>query len=175
MLVAIGSENPVKIKASKNAFKKAFGKLKFVSVKIDSSVSEQPFGDDEIMKGALNRAKKARKQTGADFGVGLEGGVIETDFGLMESAWCAIVNEKEMIGFGGGMHFLIPKKVARRIRNGGELGPIMDKLTGRRDVKKHGGAIEVFTAKLLTRSRVYTQLVKMALGRFLASEWFEKC
>ena len=186
MLVAIGSGNPVKVNAVKNVFKKAFVKFRkaglcqspalsifFVNFEVNSSVSDQPIGDDEIIKGAINRAKLARKKSGADFGVGLEGGVIETKFGMMESAWCAVVNNKKTVSLGGGMHFLIPKKIAKRIRRGEELGPIMDDLTGREEVKKQGGAVEVFTKGLLTRTSAYCHLVKMALSKFLAPEWFE--
>lgn len=170
--VAIGSTNPVKIKAVKNVFQKAFKRVNFLNLEVDSSVPDQPFGDKEIIKGAISRAKKVREKTGANFGVGLEGGVIETDFGLMSSAWCAVVDKKGKVSLGGGMHFHIPEEVASKIRNGEELGPIMDELTGKKEVKKHGGTIEILTNGLLTRTQAYTQLVKMALSKFLASEWF---
>jgi len=170
--VAIGSTNPVKIKAVKNVFQKAFKKIDFVSLKINSSVPDQPLGDKEIVKGAITRAKKAREKTGADFGVGIEGGVKETEFDLMSSAWCAVVDKKGRLSLGGGMHFHIPKKAAIRIRNGEELGLIMDELTGRHNLKRQGGTIEILTKGLLTRTQAYTQLVKMALSKFIASEWF---
>lgn len=170
--VAIGSTNPVKINAVKAVFRKAFRKPEFVTLEVDSSVPEQPIGDNQIMKGAIHRARKVQKKTDSDFGVGIEGGVIKTKFGLMSSAWCAIVNKNGKVSLGGGMHFHIPKKVAKRIRNGEELGPIMDDFTGRKNVKKQGGTIEILTQGLVTRTGAYQQLIKMALSKFLASEWY---
>ncbi len=170
--VAIGSTNPVKVEAVKSVFKKAFKKVDFVNLKINSSVSDQPFGDEEIIKGAITRAKKVREKTEADFGVGIEGGVKETEFGLMCSAWCVVVDKKGKLSLGGGMHYHTPKKAAVRIRNGEELGPIMDELTGRHNLKKEGGVVEIITKGLLTRTQAYTQLVKMALSKFIANEWF---
>lgn len=172
ILVAIGSTNPVKKNAAKAVFQEAFGKIKVLSFSVPSNVPDQPFGDDQIIKGAVNRAKKAIKKGRADFGVGLEGGSLETKFGLMESAWCCVVDKKGKVGLGGGLHFELPEKVAKRLRNGEELGPIMDDLTGIKDVKKKGGAVEIFTKGLLTRTDAYKDLVKMALVKFLSATWF---
>ena len=41
---------------------------------MQSGVSPQPFSDEETIQGAINRARAAVKETGADIGIGLEGG-----------------------------------------------------------------------------------------------------
>jgi len=110
MKVAIGSKNPVKIKATKNVFKKVFGQVKVLSVEVKSGVSHTPSSFEEILKGAINRAKNALKETRADFGVGLEGGYEKIKFGFFLSGAVAIVDKKGRIGISGGSRVLLPKK-----------------------------------------------------------------
>lgn len=75
MKVAVGSKNPVKIAAVREAFTKVWPKKHFVfeGVAVSSGVSNQPMSDEESFRGARNRAERAMKQIDADFGVGLEG------------------------------------------------------------------------------------------------------
>ena len=77
MKVVITSKNPVKINAVKNAFERVFPKIQFQfeSVSVSSGVPDQPKGDEECIRGALNRVEAAEKQIKADYWVGLEGGV----------------------------------------------------------------------------------------------------
>jgi len=172
MKVAIGSTNPVKINAVKYAFKKAYKNCEFVGLEAESEISDQPIGEEVTRKGAFNRAKNVLKKAKADFGIGLEGGVMETEFGMMTSAWCCIIDKKGKASYGGGMNFHLPEIVAEKIRNGGELGPIMDELLNEKDWKKKGGAIEIFTGGLLSRTKAYQRLVEMALTKFVASQWY---
>ncbi|MGI5828024.1 MAG: inosine/xanthosine triphosphatase [Patescibacteria group bacterium] len=170
--IVIGSDNPVKIEAVRKALSKVFARATFMGIAVPSGVSDQPMSEAETRKGAYNRAVRALKKTGADYGVGLEGGVMETEVGLMSSAWCAIVSKDGLISYGGGMHFHLPEKIASEIRQGAELGPLMDKLTGRKNVKKHGGAVEVFTNGLLTRQKAYERLVELAVTKLVAGTIF---
>ncbi|KAL7479975.1 hypothetical protein ACHAW6_006636 [Cyclotella cf. meneghiniana] len=97
--VAVGSTNPCKIEAVREAFQDVFRKKQNEDTQNDiqvlissfdaaSEVSDQPFGDAETREGARNRAQNAlsaaRKQnatvadainTPFDFAVGLEGGL----------------------------------------------------------------------------------------------------
>jgi non-canonical (house-cleaning) NTP pyrophosphatase len=53
--VAIGSENPVKIRAAKNVFEKVFRKeIEVKSVKVDPKVSHTPSSLEESAQGAIN-------------------------------------------------------------------------------------------------------------------------
>ena len=175
MKVMVGSTNPVKIKAARKAFKMAFPeeRMEIRGMEVDSGVPEQPVGDKQIRQGAINRAWVCLAKKDCKYGVGLEGGVIETEYGMMESAWACVVDDEGVEAFGGGMHFMLPEKVAERIRNGGELGPVMDELTGRKEVKKANGAVGVLSRDMLSRSGMYVELVKLALIRFVGREWYE--
>ncbi|MEO7963075.1 MAG: DUF84 family protein, partial [Gemmatimonadaceae bacterium] len=46
-------------------------------VAVPSGVPDQPWGDDETIRGARNRTVAARVALDADLGVGIEGGVID--------------------------------------------------------------------------------------------------
>src|SRR5258708_25029535 len=69
MKVAIGSDNPVKIKAVKDAFKTIWPKKKFTfkGYKVPSGVSDQPMSPEECIKGAKNRARRVLKLSKANF------------------------------------------------------------------------------------------------------------
>lgn len=77
MIVAVGSDNPVKINATQRAFTDRLKEsINIVHKKLPSGVSDQPIGD-EIQTGARNRAVAVREKYDADFGVGLEGGGLQ--------------------------------------------------------------------------------------------------
>ena len=58
MKVIVGSSNPVKLNATRNILTKIYGQVEISSKDVDSGVPDQPFGLDETIKGAINRAKK---------------------------------------------------------------------------------------------------------------------
>lgn len=165
MKVAVGSTNPVKIAAARAVFALLDSAVEVVSLPVASGVSPQPWGDEEARRGALNRARGALSE-GVDFGVGFEGGVIETEHGLMTCAWCAVVGRSGTAGLGGGVNVLLPPPVQRRLRAGGELGPAMDVLVGEDNTKQGPGAVGILTADLTDRQRAYEHILIMALAPF---------
>lgn len=70
--VSVGSENPVKVEAVKNAVQKIWGYTTVIAVKCLSGVSDQPTSDDEAIEGALTRAQQSLEKTGADYGIGFD-------------------------------------------------------------------------------------------------------
>ncbi len=165
--IAVASKNPVKIAAAKTILAQAFPDTRFVSAAVSSGVREQPWGDEETRRGALNRARAVLKEIDADFGLGLEGGVMETPMGLMTCAWCAIVNSDGRVGFGGGLNMLLPPAIAEVLYAHGELGPAMDALVNQQNTKQKGGAIGILTNGLSSRQLAYEQLVAMAAAPFV--------
>ena len=172
MKVVVGSTNPVKLKAVEEAFQTFFEEeLEVVGKEVGSGVVDQPWGEEETRKGARNRAIRSLEKGKGDFGVGLEGGVTEVEGKLFECAWVVVKDRKGKEGLGGGLYFELPVKVAEKIRQGGELGPIMDELLQEKDVKKKSGAIGVFTKGKLTRKQAYVHLVLQALVKW--GGWYE--
>lgn len=167
MRIAVGTDNPIKYQAVRNVLRKVFPKAKFIALKVNTRMPRQPKGDRQTRRGASNRAHAARLATGADWGVGIEAGVIETEYGMMTCAWCAIEDRKGRRSIGGSTNMLLPDRVAARIRAGGELGPAMDEFARIKNVKRKMGAIGIMTRGLTDRRRSYQLIVKLAVAKFL--------
>ena len=172
MRIAIGSTNAVKCKAVEAVLRPLYPDTEFVSVNAPSGVPAQPVGDVQTRAGALNRARAALRQAEATLGVGLEGGVQETEFGMMTTAWCAILSADGRLGVGGNACVLLPEAVAERVRGGAELGEAMDWLTQRQDTKHQNGAIGILTDDLETRQSAYEVIVRLALAPFRRPHWY---
>ncbi len=172
--IAIGSKNPVKIAAVETILRQVYPAAEFVAVAVPSGVPEQPWGDDETIRGAENRARAAVSAISAEFGVGLEGGVKETSLGVLTCAWCAIVSADGRTGVGGGLNMLLPPSVGEQLRQGGELGPAMDALSGGHNTKQKQGAVGILTGGLSSRQAAYEQLVALAAAPFVSAEFYPK-
>jgi len=104
-IVAIGSQNPVKVNCTKKAFSSYLPKAKFefISITVPSGVSDQPFSDKECILGAKNRAQRVLKSAKSDYGVGIEGGIIKINGDYFACAWVVVVNEKGAVGLGSSL------------------------------------------------------------------------
>ena len=138
MKVMVGSTNPIKVGAVEEAFKKYFPECIVEGIEVESGVSPQPMSEEETIQGAKNRALASIGES--EYGVGLEGGVCEIGGKMFECAWVCIVDRENCEGIGGGLYFELPDKIADKIRSGGELGPIMNEMTGQDNVKQKMGA-----------------------------------
>jgi len=174
MKVAIGSQNLVKIKATENVFKRIFGGVEILSVKVDSGVFHTPSSWEETAQGAINRARSALEKTGADFGVGLEGGYEKTKFGVLMRGAVAIIDKKGRLGISGSNGILLPGKIVKRLERGEELGNIMDQLQGVKNTKQKWGAVGFFLKGYSNRQESFEHNVLHALARFLRKELYEE-
>lgn len=165
MKIIIGSKNPAKISAVKQVFN--YGDFEFEAINVSSGVGEQPFSDEETIKGAINRATNALNEGRGDIGIGLEGGVQETRMGLFLCNWGALVTQLEPPIVAGGARILLPEEVAGRLRNGEELGPVMDEFAKKENIRKNEGAIGIFTNGLIQRADMFSHVTKLLLGQFL--------
>ena len=171
--IAVGSTNPVKIGAVRAVLAPLAPDATIAGVAVPSTVPDQPFGDDETIRGALARADAARMALHAQLGDGIEGGGVAADDGSMRTcAWAAIVDGDGRRGVGGSLAMPLPLEVARMIRDGMELGHAMGRLVGMRDTKRGAGAVGILTAGLVDRQRAYEVLVSYALAPFLRPELY---
>ncbi len=174
MKIAIGSTNPVKIRAARNVLSRIYPGAEIVTATVPSGVPGQPRGDKQTRRGAVNRARAARQAARADLGVGLEGGIVESEFGTMTCAWCAVVDRAGRVGIGGSTNMLLPDEVAASLRAGDELGDAMDVFAHVRGVKRKMGAIGVLTKGLVDRRQAYQVILKLAMARFLWKDKYRK-
>jgi inosine/xanthosine triphosphatase len=164
MRVAIGSKNPAKINAVKEAFKDYHCEI--IPIDAQSGVSEQPLSDEETIKGAVNRAIQAAELGEADIGIGLEGGVQQTPYGLMLCNWGALAAKGREPIIAGGARLPLPEEVARQLLIGAELGPVMDEYAKKQNVRKNEGAVGIFTNGQINRSEMFTHVMKLLVGQY---------
>ncbi len=89
-LIIVGSKNPVKIGAAEQAFTQAMPQERWLAQGLDvpSGVSEQPMTDAETLQGAMTRMQNAQKLfPGADYWVGIEGGIDRQGSEMHAFAW----------------------------------------------------------------------------------------
>lgn len=181
MNIFVGSTNPVKINAVTIAISESFPDAKIIGIEVKSGVSDQPRSDDETKKGAINRANAAFESAPLELkssdknsilGVGLEGGVFENEAGeLWSTVWVCVVDSEGQTYESCGARFKIPEIIAQPIREGGEMGPVVDKIVGGVSVRQGGGAIGVVTKNFIDRTEEYTIIAKMALGLWFGRNW----
>ena len=170
--IVVGSANPVKIGAVRAIVERVAPGAVVVGMAVPSTVPEQPWGDEETIRGAEARARGALAADAADLAVGLEGGVVETaDGGLRTCAWAAAVSRDGRRGTGGSLAMPLPPAVASLVRDGLELGMAMDRVAGAHDTKRGPGAVGLLTAGIVDRQRAYEVLVAYALAPWLAEGW----
>lgn len=173
MKIAVGSQNPVKIESARRAFKKAFENCEVVGVSVSSGVSDMPMTFEETVQGAKNRAKEAIKKNNADFGVGLEGGFDKKELGMFLIGFVAVIDKEGKWGYGERGGILIPESVVRKVKEGKELGDVMDEITGEKNTKQREGAIGFFTKGLISRTESFEAAVIQSLAKFFRPEMYD--
>lgn len=190
-LILIGSKNPVKIKAVQSVFTKFIPDqdFEFRSYDAPSQVSPQPWGNEETIQGAINRANNAKllymeecKKTHQEvqkklFCVGIEAGLIpipQTISGYFDVQFCAIFDEKAHFSLGAGSGWEYPLSIINELKNNPnlEIGTIMARLENDPDVKNKNGAIGYYSHNRITRPLLTEQCVQMALIPFLNSKLY---
>ncbi|WP_186578338.1 DUF84 family protein [Aquibacillus kalidii] len=162
MKIHIGSKNPTKIKAVSNVFKD----WEIESVNVESKVSLQPYSDDETLEGAINRARQCAQMSKNLLGIGLEGGVMEVGSELFLCNWGALINETGEVFVASGARIPLPKEISKQLEKGIELGDVMDDYTKKTDIRKHEGAIGIFTNNIVSREEMFTHVVKLLKGQY---------
>ena len=174
MQVAIGTKNKAKTAAVEQVINQYFDQVTYHHIEVESEVSEQPFSTEETRMGAINRAKNARIATNADFSFGLEGGVEEID-GIMYCVnWGAVALKNGTIYTAAGASFMLPEEIASQLREGKELGPVMNHFTSKENVRQHEGAVGIFTNGLINRKSMFEHIVTLLVGQVYYYEQLEK-
>lgn len=176
MKVAVGSTNPVKIKAAREAFKDVWSKKKWIveGIGVSSGVRKQPMSDKESIKGALSRAKKAIKVLKADFGIGIEGGLQKIENKWFDCGWVVVIDKKGKIGIASSLRAHTPPKMLNMVKKGLELGEVDDIFFKKKNSKQAEGHFGLLTKNLVTRTGGYKDAVVMALASFIHPELFER-
>jgi inosine/xanthosine triphosphatase len=173
--VIVGSNNPVKLETTKEAFLLSFPdeEFEFHTLPASSGVPDQPMGQAETKLGATNRAETcASEYPDADFYVGLEGGLEKIEGEYWAFAWMCILEKSSKKGFGRTGSFLLPPKVSKLIDQGKELGIATDIAFNETNSKQKGGTIAVLTNGNITRKDFYRDAIVFALIPFLKPDLY---
>lgn len=172
--IVVGSLNPVKVEAVEAAFGLVFPSQVFevVGCEVESGVSSQPMSEAESIQGALQRAKLALKNTGADYGVGLEGGLHQLSDLWFDSGWIVVCDKNGNIGIGETVKMIVPPQVMKLVHAGDELGVACDKVFGISNSKQKQGHFGLMTNNAVTRATCYRDGVISALAKFTHPELF---
>ena len=171
--IAVGSTNKVKVGAVESVVKLLWPAAEIRSLEVPSGVNEQPCSDEETLLGATNRARCARENTSADLGFGLEGGVVDMDYGMFLCTWVVAIDRYGTIGRGGSTRMELPPIIANELRQGKELGPVIDAYLRTEKNNHKNGAIGLFTNDLVTRQEAFEYGVKYALVRFINPQHYK--
>ena len=165
MHIIVASRNPVKVEATRQAFSSLFAghEVRVDSVSVASGVSDQPMSDTETRAGARNRAIAARSEAaGANFWVGMEGGIEVIDDQLMAFAWMAVA-DRETLSEARSVTLPLPPAVRELVDSGLELGEANDRVFSTVNSKQGGCAYGLLTDGRYTRESVYAQTLIIAL------------
>lgn len=171
--IAVGSTNPVKIDAVQSVIQHIWPSTELLPVDVTSGVNVMPMSAAECLAGARNRARAARRATGASLAIGLEGGVNPEPTGLMLLGWVVAEDDIGREGIGGAARLPLPDYIAKRILEGEELGPLMDQLLGQNNVKQKGGAVGALTGGLVLRKETFAIAVAYALAPFVSPDFYQ--
>lgn len=166
--IKVASANPAKINAVASAFAELFptATLDVQGIAVPSGVADQPMSSDETLLGAMNRVAELA-HIPADYRVAIEAG-LDGDFTF---AWMVIEHQGK-IGKARSASLMLPPKALEQLKQGKELGDVMDAMFDQTNVKQKGGAIALLTQDKLSRSSVYHQALILAMIPFLNSALF---
>ncbi|HEY4517862.1 MAG TPA: inosine/xanthosine triphosphatase [Candidatus Paceibacterota bacterium] len=174
--VVVASTNPIKLQTAKTGFELVFPGETFIfeCVKAVSGVADQPLSETETLRGAHNRITHAQELTpGADFYIGLEGGMEDKEGELHEFAWIVVKSKEGKVGKGKTGTFFPPVAFRKLIlEEGKEMGEATDIVFGDSNSKQKMGAIGHLTKGAIDRTELYRHAVIFALMPFLHEELY---
>lgn len=166
MQICVASENPAKTGAVALALEELKIQAHLEPRAAQSGVSAQPFSIEETRTGAINRAKHALGN--CDAAIGLEGGVFELEGKLYLCNWGALATADGKVFTAGGAQVPLPQAIEKPLREGKELGPVMDDYAKETGIRHHKGAIGILTDGKLNRVQMFAQIAILLIGQWNA-------
>ncbi len=175
MKIAIGSKNPFKIAATRQAFAAIWPaeELEMVATSVPSGVSDQPLTTDETIRGAINRAKTVKVTLRPDYAVGIEAGLTKIDDKWFVDGWVAVINQSGQIGLGGTPAMEATPAVMKLIKSGHEIQDACKLVFGEADAEQGHGYFGLLTGNLFTSTDGFCDAIIMALARFMRPEVYD--
>ncbi|MCD6461594.1 MAG: pantetheine-phosphate adenylyltransferase [Thermoplasmata archaeon] len=157
---AVGSLSPPKAEGVRDAFSLFFPSVETSAVQVEPPM-DQPMSIEEILMGARKRAEEALPGDGsADYGVGIEHGVVTlASGGHLSFHLCVVADRRGLETVGVGPGFPVPGFVLERLSGDGDMSSILGELLGVENL----GSGEGITGLLSEGRVVRRDLVKWAV------------
>jgi inosine/xanthosine triphosphatase/pantetheine-phosphate adenylyltransferase len=158
--IRVGTSNPVKVEGVRRVFGRLYDKIEVEGVEVETGVPQQP-REDDVIKGAMNRARSAIG--GADIGVGVEAGLLWDDVvqWYFDVQYCVIVDSSGRATIGHGPGFWYPPEVIEWVEKGLSVNDAMQKVTGIEKIGHTTGAVGYLSKNAIDRTRL-TEMAVLA-------------
>ncbi len=171
MKIAIGTTSELKVRALKSAVAKIDLDAEIIPHKTDSGVSAQPFGYDEIILGATNRAMQCKKDLDHDISLSVESGLVKIGDDYFDIACVCAISKDGNKSFTYSAGYFVPEWMIREIKeNKTELGFITQRLSGDTDKDP----LKYFSGGKIKREELLSQAIEIALVKTLNEEKYQK-
>lgn len=169
MKIKVGSRNKVKIEAVAEILRDYphLKNNKIEGVETLSGVSDQPKSLEEVVTGAINRAKNSFRD--CNYSIGLESGLMQVPLsksGYMDLCACVIYDGKEChLGLSSAWEFPDPSINNLIINEGLNMSQVINKvgMTKNPQIGSEEGAIGILTRNRLTRKEYTKEALRTAL------------
>lgn len=165
--IIVCSKNKAKNTAVENVIKKFITKYEIISLDTKSNVSETPIGDEEGIKGCINRIENAKKQINdANLYIAMEGIITEAVGEKFLCGWTTIYNsDTDEYLYGCSAKINIPKNITNDLSKNDRLSDIVAKhLNISEDKVKNNGTNGIITNGCYTRIDEFTDSLLCAIS-----------
>jgi len=173
MKIVLGTTSELKIRAANDAFKVLDISPEVITVKSESGVPDQPFGVEQILTGAKNRAKNAMEIEESDYAIGVENGIIKIEQinKWMETLVVVVVSSDGKESCAQGLAYPLPDWAVEEIKKeNSELGHVVQRL----NPALEKDPINYFSGGKIKREETITQAIVSAMLEFINSDRYKK-
>jgi inosine/xanthosine triphosphatase len=164
--VGVGSLSDHKVRSCRDAFELSLpnSPLDLIAVGVDPDVGNMPLGTAAILSGAKQRGRVALATASADYGVGIEGGMVLDSGMWFCTSWVVVVTCDGMGVAGTGRTF-VPTVIAKRVQTEDiELGDALDWYFGEESKGRVRGLNSLMSNGVISRASSARDAVILALG-----------
>ncbi len=165
MNVYVATRNPIKLQAVRDAFTEWHRDVGVNVVAVDppAGLPEQPLGE-QVAHGAIARAKAAVDMKDAEYGVGIEAGLLQLPGSdrWLSLQICAMIGRDGRISLGVSPGYELPEDLRKAVLSGTGLREALRLRRGVDDAE-HRRAIHLLSDERLDRYTITRDAVQMAL------------
>jgi inosine/xanthosine triphosphatase len=168
----LGTVSEQKINIIKRALDKKGVDARILSFEVNSGIADQPFGEDIIVQGSINRAQNVIKKSGEEYDIslGLEGGMCKVGSKWYYMCVVSLVDKKGNIYSGISRKNPIPSLVVQQINNGAYFADVIRKF--RTEISEEDKDLTILIEELINRTESFTEAFDSAWTQYKLSPHF---